>query len=257
MDAEPRNARAPVEQAPMPPVNDFGPGPDLRSDARDMREFEDLEAAPDAPVALPVALAAGGALIGAALWAGIAYATGFEIGYVAWAIGGLVGGGMVLGGGRGVAHAGIAAALALVGIFAGKYYGTSMLIEHQLKQLDAMFDRSAFEQMREMAMDAPAMPGGELAVEYVDDTEPGDATAEELQQLAEAEYRAMELLRDPNYTFEHWRDDRRREMRSMIKPMDLMLEGFGFLDVVFILLGLTTAFSVVQRASARAQGFAS
>lgn len=69
-------------------------------------------------------------MLGALLWAGIAYANGYEVGYVAWAIGGLVGGGMVLGGGRGVAHAGIAAALALVDILGGKVYGTHLLVEH-------------------------------------------------------------------------------------------------------------------------------
>ena len=42
-----------------------------------------------------------GAVIGAVIWAVISGATGVEVGYVAWAIGGLVGGGAALCGGRG------------------------------------------------------------------------------------------------------------------------------------------------------------
>ena len=63
--------------------------------------------------------AVAGGLVGAVLWAVIACTTGMEIGYVAWAVGGLVGFGAYALGGRGkaagVTCAGIAAAAILVG----------------------------------------------------------------------------------------------------------------------------------------------
>lgn len=62
-----------------------------------------------------------GAMLGAAIWAGIAYATNLEIGYVAWAIGGLAGGGMYLGFRNQSTIAGlIASFMALLGIVVGK-----------------------------------------------------------------------------------------------------------------------------------------
>lgn len=62
-----------------------------------------------------------GAAIGAAIWCGIALATHYEIGYVAWALGGLTGFGMQLGYGDANPKAGLTAVgLALLGIAASK-----------------------------------------------------------------------------------------------------------------------------------------
>jgi len=62
-----------------------------------------------------------GAAIGAAIWCGIAVATGVELGYVAWALGGLAGFGMQLGYGDANPKAGLTAiGLALAGIGASK-----------------------------------------------------------------------------------------------------------------------------------------
>ena len=204
----------------------------------------DLPGLEQTAIALPLALAAGGALIGALLWAGIAYATGYEIGYVAWAIGGLAGGGMVLGGGRGVAHAALAAGLALGGIAFGKYFGTSLVVDHQLAQIDAMFEPRAFEQMREMAAQMAATPAGELLVDTGYD-------ASDFEQMTPQEMHMFERLRDPSYTFEQWRDETREQLRAAVNPWDLIAEEFDFIDAIFILLGLSTAFGVVQRAAVR------
>ena len=73
----------------------------------------------------PVAIAAGlaGALIGAAVWAGIAVAAQFEVGYVAVLVGFLAGFGVKLGArtARGPALQVLAAGLAVIGLLAAKY----------------------------------------------------------------------------------------------------------------------------------------
>jgi len=62
-----------------------------------------------------------GAGIGAALWSGVAIATNYEIGYIAWALGGLAGLGMQIGYGDNNEKAGLTAAgISLVGIGASK-----------------------------------------------------------------------------------------------------------------------------------------
>jgi len=62
-----------------------------------------------------------GAMLGAAIWAGIAYAVHLEIGWIAWAIGGLAGGGMYLGYRNQSTLAGlIASFMAVLGIVVGK-----------------------------------------------------------------------------------------------------------------------------------------
>jgi hypothetical protein len=72
-------------------------------------------------ISIGVALSGVGALVGAGIWFGIAAASDYEIGYVAWAVGLLAGIGMKLGYQREDALAGlVAAGMACVGIFAAK-----------------------------------------------------------------------------------------------------------------------------------------
>ncbi|MCA9235298.1 MAG: hypothetical protein KDA44_07490 [Planctomycetales bacterium] len=68
-------------------------------------------------------LSAAGALVGALVWAGVAYFLEAEIGYIAWGLGGLAGLGMAVGhrGGGGTAGL-IAAGMAIGGILAAKIF---------------------------------------------------------------------------------------------------------------------------------------
>jgi hypothetical protein len=142
-----------------------------------------------------------------------------------------------------------AAALALGGIAFGKYFGTSMVVDHELAQIDAMFDPRAFEQMRAMAAQMAATPAGELLVDTGFD--PSD-----FEQMTPQEVQMFERLRDPSYTFEQWRDETREQIRVAANPWDLIVEDFDLLDAIFVLLGLSTAFGVVQRAAGRQHAMA-
>lgn len=72
-------------------------------------------------ITLGTTLAIVGATVGAAIWFGVALATDYEIGWIAWGIGALAGGGMALGmrGGSPVGG-GVAAIVAVGGILLGK-----------------------------------------------------------------------------------------------------------------------------------------
>ncbi|MBL9077548.1 MAG: hypothetical protein JNL08_08595 [Planctomycetes bacterium] len=227
-------------------------------------------------VARPVAFAAGGALAGALLWSLVMYGTGMEIGYVAWAVGGLAGGAAVLGGGRGTTTAVLAAAMALLGIVGGKFLGAHFLVEQQIEQLAALMDRPGFERLRAMAADLPAAPGGETdadaglhEVEDAPDADLADAADEaagEAEPEADAEgateepaapedaeaARQLERLRDPSFTYEQWRDEQVAALRAEISLVDLVGDSLGFVDVIFVLLGLSTAFGLVRRATVAA-----
>jgi hypothetical protein len=70
---------------------------------------------------LGIVLSAVGAAVGAIIWAGVAILLNLELGYVAWAVGLLAGGGMLLGARRQTVPAGVAAAgIALAGVLLGK-----------------------------------------------------------------------------------------------------------------------------------------
>ena len=87
--------------------------------------------------------AAGGGLvaglIGAAIWAGIAYATDREVGFVAWAIGGLVGFGVRVGAQEkvGFGVGGLAVGVALLAIVVGKFAAVSLAVSDlKIDELD-------------------------------------------------------------------------------------------------------------------------
>jgi hypothetical protein len=69
-------------------------------------------------------------VIGALVWGGIIYGTGYEVGYVAWGIGALVGFGVLLGSQEysGVTSGIVALVLANLSIFFGKCFGISLLV---------------------------------------------------------------------------------------------------------------------------------
>jgi hypothetical protein len=100
-----------------------------------MSSFQHESTSPDGGLAassLVVALLA--AVAGALLWAGVAYLTGYEVGYVAWALGAGVGAATVKFGGRGIACATAAAVLTVAGIAGGKLLGTRFVVEQEFRQ---------------------------------------------------------------------------------------------------------------------------
>ena len=91
----------------------------------------------------------GGAL-GALLWAGVVYVTEYEIGWIAWAIGGLVGFSVALGNkdrGRSPMAAGsLAVIITTLSIVAGKYAAVEMLLPSDAEIIEAYtesFDTSS------------------------------------------------------------------------------------------------------------------
>lgn len=77
-----------------------------------------------------------GAIIGAAIWAGITYFTNYEIGWIAWGIGLLVGIAVRMGAGNeaGFGPGAVAAIFAVASILAGKYAAVHLLVNSKLSE---------------------------------------------------------------------------------------------------------------------------
>lgn len=71
-----------------------------------------------------------GGLIGAAIWAGITYFTNYEIGWIAWGVGFLVGLGVRMGAQdlEGAVPGGLAVLLAVLAVVGGKYAAASLIV---------------------------------------------------------------------------------------------------------------------------------
>ena len=82
--------------------------------------------------------AVAGAVIGAVIWAAVTAGTGYEVGYVAWGVGILVGMGAKLLGGEGVPTGIACAVLALLSIFSGKMVAAHYIVRGEI--VDSMQD---------------------------------------------------------------------------------------------------------------------
>jgi hypothetical protein len=214
---------------------------------------------------LVVALLAAGA--GALLWAGVAYFTGYEVGYVAWALGAGVGAATVKFGGRGTACAAAAAVLTLAGIAGGKLLGTRFVVEQQFREVCAeTFTPALHAELVTDAADLAELDGDAddydlrlFMVEhaYTAAVSPEDVADEELRGfLADhaPDLRALHANRTPHAQwYAEVVAESRRDFEADFSLVQANVESLAPIDALFVLLGVSTAFGMVRRAGAGAR----
>ena len=110
----------------------FAGGKPICGECRSKIEAEIADEKGDVP-RLATAVVGGitGAIVGGGIWAVIALVTGFEVGYVALAVGWLAGMGTVIGSGgkKGVTLQGVAVVCSVLGLVLGKYFAVAHAIK--------------------------------------------------------------------------------------------------------------------------------
>ena len=198
------------------------------------------------PLALVTAIAGG--IVGAAIWAIVACCFHIEIGYVAWAIGGLVGLGACILGGRGNSSGAVCAGIALVSIFSGKVTAVSMALEDQsYRQVYAFLVPQAqeFVKLKSERQYAEFMIRfGHTEVQSVD-----GIPAAQLQNFSTFVVPLLRRIGEEQPLFDEWKQDPAVQvyvhMRTAhISALHVVFDGLNLIDVIFIVLGLGTAFRV-------------
>ena len=233
-----------------------------------MSTLHDRTSTADFPL-LALAGAAGGALLGALAWAAICYVTGYEIGYVAWGIGLLVGFMTVRLGGRGTPMAAAAAGLTLVSIFAGKVLSTRLLVEKELAaSADTMLTRELYDDLRSTAADWAALPSpsdADVRLFMVEHAYSANGEPDDLSRADVAEFRSLfvptlEQLAADQPSYEEWRqsavDETRAEFEADTTLVGLVVGDLSAIDIVFGVLAVTTALGLVKRAGDGGSGSA-
>lgn len=203
-------------------------------------------------------------LVGAAIWAAISFWTGYEIGWIAWGIGGLVGFAVALGGQQGMTAGLAAVVISVLAIMGGKYATVELLVNKEL---------GGSEQMVEQAVDR--LENEEFVVSWLADgiieertaqgeeiTWPPGVTAEEAEQPDEESEYPPEIWSEAASQWDGMppeeRDAYRAQLADMIRQnieenfaafrteikRDGFSASFGPLDIVFILLAVVTAFKI-------------
>jgi len=205
------------------------------------------------PLALAGAL--GGGALGAVIWAIVACLTGYEIGYLAWAVGGMVGFGCYVFGGRGQVAGCTCAGLALAAILAGKVLTIQQMVDAMgLKQFhDFLLPKAEAFVALESERDYPAF----MVQNQFTKTPSVEAVREEDVLLFKLT--TVPLLDDLGRnkpSLEEWQE------RPLVKAyfgaiksnppvFQILLESLGPVDFIFALLGIATAYKVCMREEAK------
>lgn len=228
--------------------------PDAAQDAQEVTAVSSDVASKESvlgPAAIGAAAVA--ALLGALVWKFIALTFGYEFGLIAWGIGGAVGFAAAIAGSRGVQAGVVCAVLAFGSIVVGKYWAYDALVDDfQQAFSSAMEDdeemHAYFEEETESARLFAAGSGTDIFTRrfmvergYTYATNPANVTDAELEDFREyVEPALREMAQDPP-NYEEWQAGS-AESFDEISPWALMREDFGILDILFIFLGIGTAF---------------
>ncbi len=195
-----------------------------------------------------------GGVIGAIIWAVITTTTGYEVGWVAWGIGILVGGLARAAGGSGQATGVMCALLALASIFVGKMVAARTAMNNFIEEAAAeglteelyeefMLDSDDFAKLQS----EDEYPQFMVDHSYTDASEPGDVTPEELDNFIREHVPDLRTLHQEQPDYMTWRQQEKQSVtRAMqqISLVEFVVDDLGLLDIVFAVLGLATAYRV-------------
>lgn len=210
--------------------------------------------------------AIGAAFVGAIAWWAVAHFADYEIGLLAWGIGGLVGFATVAAGGRGVPMAVCAAALALLAIGGGKLAAAQSALSEVKAEAQQMtiepLTNDDYEERKVDARDWVALgadPTGEEVQAFLQShhfVEEGvELTEEEVTEfragtgLSLAEFDADQpSLDDWNKAATAEQEAFASEMFNEVSIVDIVKDGFEPIDLLFAALGIMTAWGLVTKA---------
>ena len=205
-----------------------------------------------------LAAAAVAALVGAWLWKFVAVTFEYELAFIAWGIGGLIGFVAASMGGRGLVTGVLCALLAAGSILGGKYMAVDafrtdlveMLSNGGELGLDG-FDEELADVMDEMKADARVfaslgqdesslrkfMIDHDYSVAYA----PQAVSEEELEVFREFEQPNLLWIAQNNPTYQEWMQHSMGIIED-ISVVDTIKTSFGIFDLLFLFLGVVTAF---------------
>ncbi|UCG89211.1 MAG: hypothetical protein JSW71_12000 [Gemmatimonadota bacterium] len=197
--------------------------------------------------------------IGALIWAGIAYFTGYELGWIAWAVGGMVGFGVLVGSARERTNSAgvIAVVVAMAALLGGKYMTVHLLLGDDSQITEAFVSGLQDDELviSYLADDVAAQFADEgKPVDWPVGVDPSQATTQveyppDVWAVAQGRWDAMSHTE---------REQFRAELETMVsanvtEAMEAIrgeltqvgfIGSFGALDLIFFGLAVVTAYKV-------------
>ena len=199
--------------------------------------------------------AAGAALIGAVVWNIVAMTTNYEFSIIAWGIGGAVGLAAAALGARGFSTGVICGVLAFVAIFGGKYL---VIQSFKANWYEILMESGEFEDADLKQAYQSTLLAAQAYQSEVTDTasqnqfmvdygysEAGQASrvsAEEIRVFKDVDEPILLSMAAGNLSYEQWIRSLFKEDFENASTFDLLKEDFGIIDILFIFLGVGTAY---------------
>lgn len=196
-------------------------------------------------------------LAGAFAWALIAYFTGFEIGYLAWGIGALVGAAVGWGTKGTPTNGVIAVAISIVAIMGGKFMAVQFSISNEMETID----QDIALQMENEEFILSWLAGGIIyeiqeqgnTVQWPAGVDPDEASAKEdfPPEIWNATETVWAEMTDDEK--EEFRGDVKDQINANIQVIAAMaskegfLSSFGLFDAIFFFLAIGTAYKVAAK----------
>ena len=211
------------------------------------------------PSALVAALIA--AAVGALAWGALGAFTGHEAGIVAWGIGALVGFAAHRAGGEGAASGVGAAIFAVLAIFAGKALVVELGAPREIRAMaDELLPAELYVEMQQDAADwrevdeedPAAVAAFMVAHGYTEAGSAEEITSEERQGFLEGQAPLLDAMAAEGWSEEEWRE---RSIDAFsggfladYSWLDRIKDSLGPFDLLWILLGVTTAWRIGAQA---------
>lgn len=228
--------------ATPPPV--FRPQPAMPARPVGKALLDDPE--PNTSMALVGAVGAG--LVGMFVWYGIAMATGYELGIVAWGIGALVGvGTRLLGKVQTQAFGIIAGACALVAILGGQYLSVSQTFKTEMeKGMKAAYENQ-LKYAREVAQTQNDQELKVVMAKYDEDYENGQVSDKDLAAFKANSLPRMKDLASGKVTRAEYEKQFRSIMNAVVSPWELMKASLSLFTLLWLFLGVGSAYRIAGR----------
>jgi len=193
---------------------------------------------------------AAAALLGAIVWNVIGRVFDYELGIVAWGIGGAIGFAVAVTGSRGEKAAMACAALALFAILGGKYMlysgfaeNFSSMVSENMEDVRVVYDEQvkAANSFAEVS-DDESLRQFMIDFEYTDASSPDAIADDEIDYFKKDAQPALIKFNTEKPDFEQWVNTTITSTVGNVSTMDLLKGSFGVLDIVFLFLGVGTAY---------------
>lgn len=203
------------------------------------------------------ALPALAALIGALVWYGIAVAFNYELGLIAWLIGGAVGFAASMMGTRGDTAGLICGALVALSIFGGKYMTAISFKAEYVEQVQMMSTgneelQAAFEMemddarvFSESVVDEASLKQFMVQYEYSDASSAKKVSTDEVKHFRETTQKRLETLLTDQPDIQTWQTEITNAL-SNVSTFDIFKEGMDWKVFLFLFFGIGTAYKMAR-----------